>query len=457
MKLFLTVITGVLTAFFILSLPINARENTKVLDIKKITSTDGVNAWLVEDHSLPIIALSFSFKHAGAIQDSKEKQGLARLLSNTLDEGAGELKSQEFQKTLSDNSITLYFNSGRDNFGGQLKTLSRNKDKAFELLKLALTSPRFDAEPVERMKQANISRIRSSMGDPNWINARLFNDVAFAGHPYALNSGGTITSLTNITPDDLRQRTKDWLTKDRLVIGVAGDINATELTRILDDVFGDLPQTGSKNTTSALELTNQGKTFIYNKDIPQTIVSSALPAFDKNDPDYDALRLMNYIYGGGGFGSKLMEEAREKRGLTYGIYSSLLMQDYLSALSISTSTKNESAKEILGIINSEMKNLKDTPLSESELADAKSYIIGAMPLGLTSTDKIAGTLLALQLDDRDINYLDQFKDNIEQVTLDDIKKVANRILDPSKLLTVLVGKPENINGHTQLKELPNVQ
>ncbi len=432
-------------------------SENKILNIKEVTSTDGIKAWLVEDHSLPIIAVRFSFKGAGAIQDGKDKQGLAQLLSNTMDEGAGELKSQDFQKQLSDHSITLYFKSSRDNFGGQLKTLTRHKEKAFELLKLALTSPRFDAEPIERMRQANISRIRSSMGNPDWINARIFNDVAFQGHPYALNSGGTLTTLKNITAEDLKNHKKNWLSKDRLVIGVTGDITQEELNIILNNVFGDLPDTGKKNLVQKFELQNIGKTYIYNKDIPQTIISAALPSFDQNDPDYDTLRVMNFIYGGGGFGSRLMEEAREKRGLTYGIYSNLIMQDYLSAFDISTSTKNNSTTKIMKIIRNEMKNLNEHKVSEQELKDAQSYITGSMPLSLTSTDKVASILLSLQLDERSIDYLDGYTKRVNDVTIEDIQKVSKRILNPNKLITVLVGKPENIEKYELIESLPNVK
>ena len=214
--------------------PLQALQtNEQVLDIKEITTENGITAWLVEDHSLPIISMKFSFKGAGAIRDGEDKQGLVQLLSNTMDEGAGDLPSQEFQKTLNDHSITLRFNAGRDNFGGQLKTLSRYQDKAFNLLKQAINTPHFDEEPVERMRQANISRIKQSIGDPEWINARIFNDVAFAGHPYALNSGGTLTTLKNITAQDLKNHHQTWLTKDNLHIGVTGDITAQQLLSLI--------------------------------------------------------------------------------------------------------------------------------------------------------------------------------------------------------------------------------
>lgn len=453
------ILTYFFIAFLIVCAPVHAKDTSsnKVLDIKEVTSKNGIKAWLVEDHSLPIIAVQFSFKGAGSIQDGEDKQGVAQLLSNTMDEGAGDLKSQDFQKALSDHSITLYFKSNRDNFGGQLKTLKRHREKAFELLKLALTSPRFDKEPVERMRQANISRIKSSMGDPNWINARVFNDVAFQGHPYALNSGGTLTTLKNITVDDLKNHKKNWLTKDRLVIGVTGDITKEELSIVLDNVFEGLPNTGKENLVKKFDLQNTGKAYIYNKDIPQTIISAALPSFDQNNPDYDALKVMNYIYGSGGFGSRLMAEAREKQGLTYGIYSSLIMQDYLSAVDISTSTKNKSAKEIIDIIKNEMKILNDKKISAQELQDAQSYITGSMPLSLTSTDKVSSILLSLQLDGRPINYLDGYVERINNVTIQDIQKVSKRVLNPDKLVTILVGKPENLNNSIKIESLPNVE
>jgi zinc protease len=433
------------------------QTDAQVLDIKEIATTSGITAWLVEDHSLPIISLQFSFKGAGAARDGKDKQGLARLLSNTMDEGAGDLTSQEFQKALSDHSITLRFNSGRDNFGGQLKTLSRYQDKAFKLLKLALNSPRFDAEPVERMRQANLSRIKQSMGDPEWINARIFNDVAFAGHPYALNSGGTLTSLKNITAQDLKNHHQTWLTRDNLRIGVTGDITEDKLKDILNDIFGELPKSSPKNDNQNFTLQNTGKTFVYNKDIPQTIITSALPSIKINDPDYYILRVMNYIYGGGGFGSRLMEEAREKRGLTYGIYSGPMNQDNINIINISTSTKNESTNEMLSIISEEMKTMSNTLVSEDELNSAKSYMTGSMPLSLTSTDKVSGILLNMQLNDRQIDYLDHYKSHINAVTREDIQRVAKNLLTPNKLLTVMVGQPENLDNIETIESLPNVE
>ncbi len=446
-------------ALVILFSPACAREENKdkVLDIKKVVSEKGIEAWLVEDHSLPVIALQFTFKGAGTINESAEKQGLVRLLSNTMDEGAGDLTAQQFQKALGDHSISLSFSAGRDDFSGSLKTLTRHKDKAFELTKLAVNNPRFDEEPLERMLQANMARIRTSMGDPDWIAARLFNDIIYEGHPYALNSGGTLSSLPKITADDLRHFHRKFLTRDRLVVGVTGDITADALKILLDDVFGSLKLGETSAAFEDIQPQNAGQIFVYEKDIPQSIISVTLPAMKINDPDYDVLRVMNYILGGGGFGSRLMEEAREKRGLTYGIYSGTAHQNHVDIMKVSTSTKNQSAKEMIDIIKAEMTKITSDPVSENELADAKSYLIGSLLLSMTSTDKVASILASLQADDRPIDYLDEFENKINAVTIDDIQRVAKRVLTSKNMTTIIVGKPEGLSGVIQKDSLPNVE
>ncbi len=232
-----------LAVFSILSLPATAHAAGKrFLDIQEVKSDGGITAWLVEDHDQHLISVNFAFRGAGADLDPADKQGLARMVSNTLDEGAGDLDSQAFQKTLADNSISLGFSADRDDLTGEVKTLTRHRDMAFNLLKLALTSPRFDQEAVDRMRAENIARIRSSMSDPDWMAARLVNDVAFAGHPYAMNIGGTPTSLNKITAADLKSWAAAHLDRSHLLVTVTGDISAADLKALLDKTFGGLPE-----------------------------------------------------------------------------------------------------------------------------------------------------------------------------------------------------------------------
>ncbi|MBK9584492.1 MAG: insulinase family protein [Alphaproteobacteria bacterium] len=429
-------------------------SSQSVLKIQEVTSASGLKAWLVEDHTVPVIALQFGFKDAGSKLDPPEKQGLTQMASNTLDEGAGELDSQAFQGELQNLSISLSFNSGRDDFSGDLKTLSRNKARAFELLKLALTQPRFDAEPVERMRIANLSRVKSSMTQPEWIASRIQNDKIFEGHSYALNSGGTLTTLKNITPDDLRGFMKR-LGKNNLVVGVAGDITAEELKAVLDDVFGSLPEapvTESKPFT----LSHPGKTFLHVQDIPQTVIEMSQGGISRNDPDYQTAQVMNFVLGSSGFGSRLTEEVREKRGLTYGIYTYFMDYEDAQILHVSTSTATANVKAVLDIVNEEWTKMLSTDISPKELEDARNYLIGSLPLSLTSTDKIADLLYSLQADDLPITYLDERQKKIESTTVADVRRVAERLLKPENFTVILVGQKAEITGAVPVEALANV-
>ena len=432
-----------------------------VLNIQKVVSNQGITAWLVEDHSLPVISMQFAFKGAGAIHDPADKQGVARLLSNMMDEGADDLDSQSFQKELQDLSISLSFNSSRDDFGGSLKTLTKNSGRAFTLLEKAVIEPRFDEEPLTRMKAANQSRIRSSLSNPKWMAARVLNDFAFEGHPYARNSGGTLSSLEEITTQDLRDFHGKYLGKNNLVVAVVGDIRAEALSYVLDSVFGDLPDVTIPQHED-LDLQNRGKIAVYNQDIPQTIVEIMQPGISRSDPDYHIAQVMNFVLGSSGFGSRLTEEIREKRGLTYGVYSSFYNLDKMQSLTVSTSTKNENVPVMLSTIQEEFSKLHDEGISDHELDDAKAYLIGSLPLSLTSTDRVSGLMLSLMKDGLPLDYLDQREDAIANVTREDVQRVAKRLLAPNQFVTVLVGQPPQdtlawLGKIKEIEALPDVE
>lgn len=433
----------------------NEKKADKYLNIQKVTSDSGITAWLVEDHSIPIISMNYAFRNAGAKNDPIDKQGLARLASNTMDEGASHLDSLTFQKMLRDHSISLSFSASRDHFQGRLKTLTQHKDIAFRLLHNALMQPRFDDDAVARMRAENQSRIRMSISDPEWIAARIQNDVIFSGHPYALNSGGTVSSLDNITKEDLHAFHKT-LGKNTLIIGVTGDITAEELSSALDRVFGSMPDV-PENEGRALTLQNAGKTYLYEKDIPQTVIEISQKGVRTSDEDYYAAKVMNFILGESGFGSRLMEEIREKRGLTYGIYSYFREYEHLPVFHISTSTANENVSEMISLSMAEIDKIKSTPVEETELSQAKSYLIGSLPLSLTSTDSISSILLSLQMDNLPMDYLDVRADKIEAVSAQDIQNVAQRLFHKDKMTTILVGKPEVMDNFEKVSTLPNVE
>ncbi len=444
---------ALLTILFCLSSPAQA----EILNIKEVKSAGGITAWLVEDHTIPVLSLRFSFRESGSSSDPADKQGLSRMLSNTMDEGAGDLDSKAFQGLLNDLSISLSFSASRDDFGGSLKTLTKNRTKAFELLSLALTKPRFDAEAVERMRQANLSRIRTDMNDPDWMVARLLNATLFKGHPYELNSGGTLTSLKKINGDDLRQKLKSALTRDHLVVAVAGDISEAELAIALDEIFGSLPAQSEKSPIADVQLPEKGGIVLYPKEIPQTVIQMALPGIKWKDPDYSAAEVMNFVFGGAGFGSRLMTIIREQRGLTYGIYSGLSEMDHAEIFSISSSTRNETVKELIDLTRAEMDTFLKGPVTAQELHNAKTYLIGSVPLNLTSTDEISAYMLAFQMEGLPRNYLDLREKSLRAVTADDVARVSKRLLDPQKMTIMMVGKPSNLTPTSTVTSLPNVE
>ena len=415
------------------------------IEIKRVVSPGGIEAWLVEDHKVPIVALEWAFEGAGAA-DPKGKDGLANLAARTLDEGAGPYDSQAFAARLQDNAIALGFDAGRDAFTGSVRTLSDRRDEAFELARLALNEPRFDQEAVDRMRAAVLSSLRRDQSDPNYVARRLFYTTAYPNHPYGDEIRGTLESLPAIGPDDLRSFVKTQFGRDRLLVTAAGDITPEDLGRALDRIFGALPAKTTVPEVPNVEPQGQGETLVAVRPTAQTVMLMGQPGIKRADPDWYAASLMNYVLGGGGFGSRLMEEVREKRGLSYGVYSYLIPLDHSSLVMAGGNTVNAKAGQALDIMRQEWQRMADHGLTEQELADAKTYLTGSFPLQFSSTQAIARILLQVRRDRLGIDFLDKRNDLINAVTQEDVKRVARRLLDSSRLLTVLVGRPEGVTA-----------
>ena len=449
----------VLSFFWFAALISPAQAKDKILDIQEIKTDAGLSLWLVEDHTIPVIALHFAFENAGSAGESAEKQGLARLASNTMDEGAGELDSQAFQEELRRKVITLRFGSDRDMFGGVVQTRTQSSDRAFELLRLAVNEPRFDEAPVERMKAANLARIKGGLSNPNWVLARLVNDRVFEGHSYALNSGGTLSTLPVLTAEDLRNFASTRLGRDNLKVALVGDITAEHAKEVVDSIFASLPEKAHVPDVPTFEPQNAGMTALFNAPIPQTVIQAVQPAPPRDSEDYYAYTVMNYILGAGGFGSRLTKEIREARGLTYGIYTYPQYMEKTNIFTLSVATANESAVEVMDLARAEMGKIRNEPVSAQELEETISYLIGSFPLTLSSTSSIAELLLSMQLDDLSVDYINERRAGFAGVTQEDVQKAAQNYLHPDQMTVIMVGQPQGLDMEhvTQLKELPNVE
>ena len=419
--------------------PLLAAGSAGAMDIQRVVSPKGIEAWLVQEDTVPLVAMEFAFV-GGASQDPAGKAGVANLMSGLLDEGAGDLDSEAFQSALDEYSIELSFETGRDAFFGSLKTLVENRDQAARLLKLALTSPRFDAEPVERIRAQIAAGIRSDERDPESVAGNALMAAAFPGHPYGLPKEGTLQSLAAITVGDLEAFHAKAIARDNLKIAVVGAIDAKALAALLDEVFGDLPAkadlVGIPETAPA-----SGAPVDVAMAIPQTVIQVVGKGLKRDDPDFIPASVASYILGGGSFTSRLYDEIREKRGLAYSVYLGLVPLDHAGAYFVGTSTRADQASNVVGLIDGEVKRFAAEGPSEKELADAKSYLIGSYPLRFDSSTEIANNLLGIQLDNLGIDYVDRRNGLIAAVTIDDVRRVAKRLFADDGRIVVRVGQP----------------
>jgi zinc protease len=413
--------------------------------VERVVSPKGIEAWLVQDHANPILSLSLAFR-GGAALDPAPKAGLANMVSGLLDEGAGPYDSLAFQQKIEDLAIEIGFDAGKDTFRGHLKTLTANRDTAFELLRLALTQPRFDKEPVERIRGQVLAGLLRELQDPNSVASREFSRLIFAGHPYAQAVRGNPETVKAVQVADLRAFVKANFARDRLVVGVVGDITPEQLAPLLDATFGALPAGAAAVRVPETTPGAAGRIQVIARDNPQSVALFGQPGIKRDDPDWYAAYVMNYVLGGGGFASRLTEQVREKRGLAYSVYSYLIPMEHAAVVMGGVATENSRLAESLELIRAEFARMRDHGLTEKELADAKTYLTGSFPLQMDSTAAIAGLLVQMQLDRLGLDYLDKRNGYIEAVSQDHVLKVARRLLNPDTLTTVVVGKPAGVTA-----------
>ncbi|UCI10263.1 insulinase family protein [Mesorhizobium sp. B1-1-8] len=424
-------------ALFFLLLPALAAHAG--MNIQEVKSKKGITAWLVEDHSIPLIAIRFVFD-GGTAQDPAGKEGLVNLMTGLFDEGAGDLDSEAFQLKLDDAGAEMSFQAARDGTYGSMRMLSDQKDEAFGLLRLAVNSPRFDKAPIDRIRAQVLSGILANERDPDTIAQQRWLRAIYGEHPYARPDQGTKESLGVITPQDLKAFHKANFARAGLHVAVVGDIDAATLSGKLDEVFGDLPE---KQTLAPVAdiAPKLGQQLEVNYDLPQTSLQLAWPGVKRSDPDFFAAVLMNEILGGSTFTSRLFEEVREKRGLAYGVSSDLVDHEHSHALLVTTATRSDRAAETLSIVRKVVKEMAETGPTEEELAATKKHMIGAYAINnLDSSSSIAATLVELQLDKLGIDYVQRRAALIDAVTLADVKAAAKKLLSAEPAVMV-VGPP----------------
>lgn len=415
------------------------------IDIQEVTSPGGIKAWLVEDHSIPFTALSMSFR-GGASLDLPDQRGAISLMAATLEEGAGTRNSTAFAEAVEGTGARFSFNAGDDTLNVDMRALTENRDETAALLADALTQPRFDADAVDRVRAQIQAVIRSEATDPQTIAAKEMARQAWGDHPYATSTNGTAESVASLTQANLIEAKNRVLARDRVVVGAAGDITPEELGLLLDKVLGGLPEQGTAPLPGPATYGLTGGVTVIEWNSPQTVVSFAGPGLPIDDPDYFAAFVANHILGGGGFSSRLMDEIREKRGLTYGIGTALATGIYGQTWQGGMASSNASVAEGMDLIRHEWDRMATEGVTDQELADAKTYLTGEYPLRFDGNGRIASLLAGMQLVGFPIDYPNTRNAQVEAVTAADVQRVAQKLLKSGDLRFVLVGRPEGVSG-----------
>lgn len=407
--------------------------------IQEVTSPGGIRAWLVEEHSLPFTALEVRFE-GGTSLDAPGKRGATMLMTSTLEEGAGDLDSQGFAAARESLAAEISFDAGADAMTVSVQMLTENRDEVMSLLKSALTAPRFDQDAIDRVRAQIVSIIRQDATDPGAIASRALDAIAYGEHPYGSSRYGTLDSLSALTRADLVAAKDAVLTREHLSVAAVGDITADELGRLLDDVLGALPERGAPMPGRA-KLGLTGGVTVVNFDTPQSVVNFGEAGIRRDDPDFFAAYVLNHILGGQGFAARLMNEVREKRGLTYGVGSYLVPMNLAETWQGSFSSANEKVAEAISVIREVWADVAANGVTDDELDAAKTYLTGSFPLRFDGNGRIADILVGLMSEGLPASYVNERNGYIEAVTRADVKRVAARLMQPDSLRFVVVGRP----------------
>ncbi len=432
----------ILLAFVFVLGPVRAQES----DIQIFTTPGGIEVWLKKESTIPIVSFNIALR-GGTSLDPQGKEGLANMVSGLLDEGAGEYDSQGFQDRLDELSVRMSFDIGRDAFYGSLTTFKAGLDDAVDLFRLALTAPRFDPEPIERIRGQILVGLLHDAEDPDAQAWRNWSKAAFPDHVYGRPTDGTAESVGAITQEDLARFVTENFTRDRLLVAVVGDIDADRTMALVDVLFAGLPAVGAPITIPDV-VPRTGETLVVEMDVPQSVIVFGLPGLARDDPDFYVAYVLNKALGGGGLNTRFFEEIRKARGLAYSVSSFVYAYDRAGLWLGATGTQNARAGETLDVVREILADVAENGITAEELDDAKAYLTGSFPLRLDSNDAIAGMLLSIQMDGLGADYIEARNGYIDAVAAEDVQRVARRILKADDLLVVVAGRPEGITATT---------
>lgn len=409
--------------------------------VERTTLNNGIEVYLKSDHDLPLVEVTVMVG-GGSIFDPDDKTGLSSLFVETLQRGgAGDKSPRELEETLENMAADLGVSSS--SYAYTLDMSMRREDlvSGFYILADILRRPTFDPQRIEISRKNLVEGVRRSNDDPGAIADRTLAQSIYRDHPFGRVAKKE--TLDRITRDDLLRQHQTYFQPNNLSIAVSGDINLDELKTLLAQAVGDWqPRDLPDMEPPALpDMPQQGGISIADKDIPQTTIMIGQPGIDKNNPDAMALKVANYILGGGGFNSRMMKEIRSNRGLAYSVYSYFQIGRQLPELFIAKcETKCDSTLEVVSLMRSQMQGLIDMPVSDEELQTAKESLINSFVFAFDNSHAIVTRQQRLDFYDYPKDYMETYRQKIAAVSAEDVQRVAKEYLHPDQLQIVLVGR-----------------
>lgn len=407
--------------------------------ITEVKVLDGNKAWLVEEHSIPFVTLEIRFK-GGATLDRVGKRGSVYFMSALLNEGADDLDASAFAKEMERLAVELDFNVYQDSLSISFKFLTENKSASINLLKKALTKPRFEEEPFERVRDQILSILKSNAKDPRKIASKVFFENVFGSHPYGSMKDGNLESILSLSREDILNAYEDTFNRNQVFISAVGDIKPNELRDLVNEVIEKIPAHSNKVIDQATYKFPEGNTVI-DFDTPQSVTIFGHDGIKRTDKDFFSAYVLTHILGGSGFGSRLMTELREKNGLTYGVSAYLASWEKADLILGQFASSNNTVMEAIGIVRKEWAALADRGVTADELQDAKTFLTGAYPLRFDGNSRIARILVGMQTQGLPMDYIHTRNAKVNAVTMEDIRRVSARILKEENLYFVIVGRP----------------
>ncbi len=412
------------------------------VEVETTRISHGVRAWYATNETVPVVHVVLTFEGAGSVSDPADKAGRAAIAANMLTEGAGEYDSSAFQRALEDKAIEISADSSDDRLTIQIHALRDQAAMAGKLLALALSQPRFDEADLARVKAQTLSALARMQESPSYQSARKFEEVAFAGHPYAAPHYGTAESLAGITPQDLRNYLGTYVARRNVLITAAGDVDASLLDEMLEPVIEALGTSDAGSLpVSKVSMQGAGTSVQVPMQLPQSYVLFAAPGLARDDARFYTYYLLNEILGGNSLTSRLADGVRQKKGLVYSVDTAIddregiaLLRGSLASRADRAGAATEEVKRILG-------DLRARGVTSQECEDARTHVLGAFPLQLDSSTSVATTLMMMRIYKLGEDYLSVRDEKFRAVRCNDISSLANELLDPARFFFVTAGTP----------------